>query len=887
MLDVAAVATRLLERSSPLRCRFAGLLGVRELDAVPVVAALVAMHDIGKVDVRFALKAPEVAARLDPRWAGLGGSGPYDHGAWGYVHARDDRRLVEPFGAPDQLLPLFQAVAGHHGTLPSTQPPRSGSAGADLVRRFRTDDAGARSTFAADVARVFRERGASLPLSVNDDFSSAAVVLLAGLCSVADWVGSQVEFFPYVSDPMELADYLSDRALPQADAALDAAGLTGAAPSGQKFHELFPGCTPRDVQLVTEALEMPPGPSLVILEAQMGSGKTEAALSLAERFLARDDATRLFIGLPTQATANGMLDRIDRVADRLFDGRVQLRLAHGQSRRHPAFQRLVEGKRLRALEDADGDEAQVVCARWFLSRKRALLADIGVGTVDQAMQAAIRVKHHFVRTFALASSVVVVDEVHAYDAYMEVILERLTEWLGALGAPLILLSATLPAERRHSLGEAYRRGAGWAALEIPVPMATAAYPLVTVVAQSGVSTHALGEAPPSRELLVERLESSDPAAVVLPRLADAVARGAMVAWIRNTVGDAQEAYDRAREIGLSPTLFHARFRPVDRARIEGDVLARCGPGGARLGALVIATQVVEQSLDLDFDLLFSDLAPIDLLLQRAGRLWRHERPRPEGCDRRLVVVEPGPHEVEALHFGRSGRVYDVATLWLAHDSLAERGTVALPAAIRPLVEATYDPDRRRSRIAAAPNRAALEGAEARRSADLARRQDAAESVCIPPVTFEPRRLATFDDDEEEVRALTRDGESERVLLVDWSPDGTARSIDGAEWATGLFDPERPDGWRTAAALADEIVSFPAWEWDLIERGSRPRGEHAEWASFESQLLDFLERTGLGRVVPVPGRMREEGFIGHVERARGTRQRVTYSRDRGLEFAKEG
>ncbi len=719
MLDVAAVATRMLERSPVLRRRLAALVGLPEAQLTPFIAALVAVHDLGKLDVRFQLKAPQAAIALDSRREGVSGAGSYDHGSWGYVHARSECHLVDALGAPDLIEPLLQAVTGHHGALPSSRPHITGSAGIDTARRFRTQDSDAREAFVEDVVALFARRGAPLPFASPSEPTSALVILVAGLCSVADWIGSQVEHFPYVGAPVAFDAYFVEHALPRADAALQEIGLSGARPSGRAFAELFPGREPRDVQRITEGLALPEGPALVILEAQMGSGKTEAALSLAERFLARGDATRLYVGLPTQATANGMLERVEQAAALLFDGPVQLRLAHGQSRRHPAFQRLVQ----RSLSGGYGagagdDEAQVVCARWFLSRKRALLADVGVGTVDQAMQAAIRVSHHFVRTFALASSVVVIDEVHAYDAYMEVILERLVEWLGALGAPVLLLSATLPAERRHLLSAAYAGGAGWSPPQ-PAEGSSAPYPLVTVVSSSGVSTHSLDTAIADREIVLERIVTDAPSAHVLARLGCAVAQRAMVGWIRNTVADAQAAYDDARSLGLRPLLFHARLRPKDRAAIEARVLSLFGPKGRREGTLLIATQVVEQSLDLDFDLLATDLAPIDLVLQRAGRLWRHERARPEGLDRRLLVVEPEPEATAALRFGGSGRVYDEVTLWLAHNSLAERQTLALPSVIRPIVEASYDPETRAARIAAAPNREALERCESKRARALA------------------------------------------------------------------------------------------------------------------------------------------------------------------------
>lgn len=892
MLDVAAVATRMLQRDATLRRLLTRHLRLPEAEAVAVVALFVALHDIGKLDVRFQLKAREAAVRLDPARESARGGGVYDHGAWGFAAALRDRgALVDPLGETDLVEALLQAVTGHHGELPTRQPPMD-TAGLALGR-FAAGDRAARAEFCADVISLFQTRGARLPLVATERSPIVLAMLVAGLCSVADWVGSQVEHFAYRAEPADLPTYF-DHALLCADRALDAVGIGGAVPSGASFGALFPGFTPRGVQTITEGLEFGRGPMLAFIEEQMGGGKTEAAQSIAERLLANGSASRLYIGLPTQATSNGMLERIVDMAPRMFSGPVHLRLAHGQARSQASFERIVERGRLATGRLAGGygtgggvnDEAQVVCARWFLSRKRALLADIGVGTVDQAMQAAIRVRHHFVRTFALASSVVVIDEVHAYDAYMGVILERLIEWLGALNAPVLLLSATLPAERRLRLGNAYAQGAGWEEAPSAGPARLAAYPLVTVVSERGTSEHALATPPTSVALAVELVECSDPYVAVLPGLIEDVKRGGMVAWIRNTVAEAQEASDQALALGAEPLLFHARLRPLDRRAVEAQVLSRYGRDGKRGGVLLIATQVVEQSLDLDFDRLISDLAPIDLLLQRAGRLHRHSRERPLDFPRTLFVVTPLEAEVSALRFGSSGRVYDPATLWLAHDSLRERAHIQLPGDIRMLVEDTYDSSIRARRLAAASNHEALARAEAARVKELEQREDHARAVCIPPTGFELTRLRTESDDEEEMHAMTRDGDSERVLCVLWdSEQDEASTLDDVPIEWDSLDPEGPKAYALARLLGDQIVSFPAWEWDRLEGGGRPRGDAKAWERFEQKLLTFMGRVGVGEAAVVPVRRHGAEYKGRIKREKSN-HRLRYSPARGLSLERD-
>jgi CRISPR-associated endonuclease/helicase Cas3 len=428
------------------------------------------------------------------------------------------------------------------------------------------------------------------------------------------------------------------RACALASEACAQAGLIRASPVDVDFRGLFPGYSPRDVQTVTEGVPLDV-PALIVVEAEMGKGKTEAALSMAARFLARGIGEGVTVALPTMATSNAMFGRVEEVIPRLFPLQdVQLALAHGRASRDARFQVLVQ-RALRA-RDLDNPEASVACARWLLNKKRILLAQIGVGTIDQALQAALVVRHQFVRMFGLSRNVIIVDEVHAYDAYMEVLLEHLLGWLGALGVPVILLSATLPSERRAALARAWRGpeplmdGANEKEAIAADDLETARtrpYPLVTITTRAGTTTRSTDEVGPSRSLLLERAPNAQDdttnAAVSAARLLAAARAGARVVWIRNTVREAQRAFRAvaANAEEVEHTLFHARFRGCDRRRIEASVLERFGKAAPPGGRVLIATQVVEQSLDLDFDELHTDLAPIDLLFQRAGRLHRHSR----------------------------------------------------------------------------------------------------------------------------------------------------------------------------------------------------------------------------------------------------------------------
>lgn len=888
-LDVAAVTEVMLERNAVLHRRLARWLALPDGTVAPTIAAICALHDVGKFDVRFQRKAPEVADTIWPETRSIA-PGEYDHGAWGYVHLLDladsDRAWFDAT-LGEGAMPLLRAVCGHHGALPGQQEPK------DPMRLRakpfgRTDNDARRAWIDASSSFFRRHRGASLPMRGSPP--PAAMELVAGLCSVADWLGSQVvhegrSYFTYRSVPDDLDAYYQ-RALTNAQHVLDALPLEGAVADDLTFSRLFGFEAPRGIQVLTEELALPDGPSLTILEDRMGAGKTEAALGLVAKMLAARQANGFFVALPTMATSNGIFTRIETFAQRVFRGTVNLRLAHGRARDFDPFVELTR-RSLRGRPTTDDDrEAEVVCARWFLSRKRALLGQVGVGTVDQAMQAAIKLRHHFVRLFGLAQSVVVIDEVHAYDAYMEVILERLVEWLGALEAPVILLSATLPAVRKIALADAYARGAGWA----PGERSTAAdYPLVTRRDALGLNTSALKTVERDRSVCVTRVETENAEVAVLPSLEDAVRRGAVVCWIRNTVAEAQRAFDAVTE-GVPALLFHARMRPMDRELIEAEVLANFGKTGARRPMLLIATQVVEQSLDIDFDLLVTDLCPVDLMLQRAGRLWRHERPdrtsRSRLASPELRVVAPVASRRDALQFGPCAWVYDPVTLWLAWDSIADRTEFHLPSQIRALVEDSYDPPRRRARIEGAPIRAALEAAQDKLDDELATRRHNAASVCIDPVADAGATLlGVHSDDEDSVRALTRDGESRQFLLVHWEADSEeGTSLDGARWP---LDANAPDAWRCASDLHREVVSVHRSPWESDEEGARPRGEFADWERWEKRCRSFLEAMGMGEVVIVPMRSIEgDRFRGSVRSETGRLRRLEYSRRRGLSFLKK-
>lgn len=693
-LDVAAVAILL-----PRRLTF-GLAGQN-------LGFLVALHDIGKFSRPFQAQAPEhwPSSALGPfPSANLPPPGPR-HDALGFYLLRDvlSDRLHD-------VLPLreggrqgwtdyhrghlFRALAGHHGRPP--QEPEVAPGRNVLCEGCLS----AAHSFVEAMQEVFRPSPLTRPTEHHD--VARLGWHLAGLVTLADWLGSRQAWFPYVpseavADP---ATYLWSHALPRAAAALAASGLAPVAPSPfNGLSGLFPGITmPTPVQRWAETVTLPAGPVLAVIEDLTGSGKTEAAVTLAHRLLAAGRADGIFVGLPTMATANAMFDRLADSYRRLFtsEARPSLALAHSRADLDPRFAAALQPEVLppvtRIADPAD-EPAEVHCAAWLAEdRRRALLAQVGVGTLDQALLAALPVRHAPLRLQGLTGKVLIVDEAHAFDPYMRRELVALLRFHAALGGSALLLSATLPCAVRQGLVDAFREGLGAASQAL----ARNDYPLATLAAADGIE-----ETPCDvreglrRRVAVTQLADAEAA---LERIVVAAKAGAAVAWVRNTVDDAIAAADALRVRDVEPLLFHARFAMVDRLEIEREVLRRFGRGStgeARRGVLV-ATQVIEQSLDIDFDLLCTDLAPADLLIQRAGRLWRHVRdPRPVQGPELLVVSpeavpDPSADWVKRPLPGTAAVYRDPALLWRSAREVFARGALTMPQDMRPLIEATFD-----------------------------------------------------------------------------------------------------------------------------------------------------------------------------------------------------
>ena len=692
MLDVGHVAELLLTEILP-RGTAAHLLhglGLPEDDARAWIVFVILLHDLGKATPAFQKKWEGGHAGL--RELGFDLTAPpnaRDHGTIGVflVHG-----ALRELGVDDALAGrLARAVAAHHGSFPSD---------ADVGWRVAVREVGrapawraARGALVDLLSALTKIRERPLPDAAASEGNWAFFSALAGLTSVADWVGSMAEVFVYEA-PSDIEAY-AHRSRERARMSLERVGFR--APLRTKplsFSSLF-GFPPRPLQEAMESLvATTPPPLAIVVEAPMGEGKTEAALFVAHALAAAGVHDGVYIGLPTQATANQMFERLAAFLERTRpDQRTNLQLLHGEA----VFQTRVR-QLLQAVYSPmpHGSEAAtsggLVSEHWFLSKKRALLAPFGAGTVDQALLAVLHTRHAFVRQLGLAGKTVVFDEVHAYDAYTSTILDRLLAWLGTLGASVVILSATLPSTRRRALLEAY---AG-RALDFGH---TPAYPRVSAITRDARPVVATSIGTERASTIVSLTWLPDDPAPLRALVVEQLQVGGALGILCNTVRRAQETYAglRAlRDAGALPRdtvllLLHARFPSEDRQRLEQRLIASIGKGAARPSRMiVVGTQVLEQSLDIDFDRLVTDLAPVDLVLQRAGRLHRHSiAARPRGAEKPALTIIAPEGDPKTVPLDDVGAVYERYVLRRSLILLRERETIALPADIEPLVEAVY------------------------------------------------------------------------------------------------------------------------------------------------------------------------------------------------------
>lgn len=653
-LDVAAVAEVWLDESSTLLHQISSHLKADVPHSKRIVLFFILLHDLGKFDARFQSFREDIRQLLQgSEWGVEADSVYYSHGSCGYQQFSDIYGISE----------AMKAVAGHHGYC-------------DTAFNYYEPDA---DDGLLELDEQAREAWIQFCLKfchLDEVPNIGEIPMLAGLCSVADWIGSSMTNFT-TSPNLDLDNYYQ-QALPRAKQALQEAGLIEKLQDyGFKF--LFPKYESRGIQTLLGELPIEAG--LVLVESDTGSGKTEFALAYASLLMNAGLADGVVFGLPTQATANGLFSRIGEAANKLFPDAIAT-LAHGKSN----F----------IFSDESGFLHQ--------SNKRAFLGSMSVATIDQILMGVLGVRHQFVRSFGTRKSVLILDEIHSFDAYMLGLINQVLKGQREAYSSVILLSATLPYPLKESLLASYNGES-----------LSHSYPLISHTNLQGhTQEFTLSEAVsrPSKKTVVTQLWHSEnllPTSEQVKEIQQWVENGAIVGVICNTVADAQRLYKQINNTNpeLSVDLFHARYSFCDRDRLERQVLDHYGKQAERKGRLLIASQVIEQSLDLDFDVLISQIAPIEFLMQRMGRLWRHDRVSSGLCPRTCSFKEPTfiillPAEeiteecsIEKIktHYQGSGFVYqDIRLLYRTEKYLKNKQSLVFPDCYRDAINFVHNID---------------------------------------------------------------------------------------------------------------------------------------------------------------------------------------------------
>lgn len=512
--------------------------------------------------------------------------------------------------------------------------------------------------------------------------SQPGQVILSGLLIMADWISSNETYFPLIS--LDQDEVSPDRVEVGFTKWLDERAEAWVPnPYFENIYKSRFNFKPRDAQRkISEVINNIDEPGIVILEAPMGMGKTETALIAVEDLAQKTERTGMFFALPTQATSNGIFTRVREWLDHI-EGEKSLRLIHGKAQLNDEFSKLPKS---RNIHGGDG----VGVNEWFAGRKVSILDDFTVGTVDQILLAALKQKHLMLRHLGLSNKVVVIDEAHAYDSYMNIYLNQAIRWLGAYRVPVVILSATLPISKRNSLLKSYMMGANLDYGSIPKPEGfetNEAYPLLTYNDGANIKQFADFETDVGIDYQIIK-KSKDESEDLVGLIKENTPKGGIVGVMVNTVRKAQDfARQCIESFGEDRVeILHSSFIATDRYKKEKNLIKTIGKNGNRPDfKIVIGTQVIEQSLDIDFDILITDLSPMDLILQRMGRLHRHEETkRPTNLKNPVVyVLNCGGYDFDK----GSSFVYSPYILFRTEYYLPEK--INLPNDISHLVQLVY------------------------------------------------------------------------------------------------------------------------------------------------------------------------------------------------------
>lgn len=851
--DTAAVARRLypLWLSDSQQRLLANIFGAPER-AKKVAIWLAGCHDVGKATAAFAMKVEPLRARMEDAGFEFPRRPPppaeqraYPHGRAGQIAvARYLEKHAAGLRSRQSLHRLAEIVGGHHGQFPADEPVPSAfgtnehpcwwSAREDLLQRADQlaglDDEEWKQVLAAQITEPTQ-------------------ALLTGFLIVCDWIASDVSLFPF--DPQRDADTQAFEALASLDFG-DHWDTSGLGDIDQYFKKRFAITQLRPVQRdAVDAARSVSEPSLCLIEAPTGEGKTEIALAAAEDMASKFGLHGLMIALPTRATSDAMFTRTLKWLRNSGqeEHSVTVNLAHGKAQFDEEMRSLPRSHDFRTIY-GDEPEPTLVAHEWFTGRKKSIFADFVVGTVDQLLFGALKAKHLTLRHLGLSSKVVVIDEIHAADTFMQTYLHRVLEWLGAYGVPVVALSATLPPAQRSALLSAYRRGAKVAEQairstgteersrirranreddeQIAEYANNHAYPLITVVGSSqGVQ---LSPVRSDRRTSYEISEVSDDK--LIGRVLEEARKGGCIAVVLDTVNRAQTIFgelSHAKSNGQftgEVQLLHSRFTAESRSVKEKQLVHRLGRDADDRpdSLIVVATQVIEASLDVDFDMMFTDFAPIDLLIQRMGRVHRHTRPddqRPSTMHVARIVLSGGEailqdDQIPQFQKGVS-RVYGNSLLYRSALALRNlfsgRGSnsIVIPGDVPDLIRATYANDP----LVPEPWLTEFQNAEQERLAHEADQSRRSKTFAIGGPgrghIAEWSRLAANEASEDAGAAQVRDAELSLEVAVVQRRNGRIYPL---PWLPEQYVEQQVDLREINAPLARQVamctVALPSW-----------------------------------------------------------------------------
>lgn len=795
---------------------------------------LVSAHDVGKLSPAFSVQVDY----LQQKMCALGFKYPHfnsaerrstPHSAISQTAIREWLQKKFPVVSMQNIQSLACVAGGHHGnyqtmqTLNKAMPGLRGAGREPIWQK-------AREELLEVLQEIVGLSDKELEDLVTVGLNQPSQIILTGFTIICDWIASNADLFPYDL----AAKLIHNTALERADIGLGNLNLPlpWQPEESTSDEELFASRfqlpanfslrpIQRDMLDIVRKVERP---TLIIVEAPTGEGKTELAFTACEILAQRFGYGGVFTALPTQATSNAMFSRMlswlqKSVPESDF---ASVNLLHGKAQFNEEFTNLQNW----TFTGIGESEADTLEAHWWLSgRKKAILADFVVGTIDQVLMASLVSKHVVLRMLGLAGKVIILDEIHAADEYMQVYLDGALRWLGALGIPVIALSATLPPARRAAMLRVYQEGRNDSPVEIESVCRKASnssgYPLISL-AEADVEPVISAPSGRRSEVHIEFCPENENFSV--QQFISEICDGGCVAIIRNTVARAQKTYQELQtEFGEDVVLLHSRFLTNDRLKLEEKLVHLLGREGNRPKRLiVVATQVIEQSLDIDFDFMVSDLAPMDSLIQRMGRLHRHIRSkntRPKNMQNPRFIITGFRENEQGVPIVDKGaaRVYGEAlllrSLATVKEHLHSRDVIISPDDIAGLVRRAYVEDM----PAPVGWEKIWQFAEQKRKAELVRLKSQAETGLVEKPKSGVQALNGWaqgiasDDEEVLSRSVRNIADSIEVVAVVKGPDGKIRTFDWLdEYANEEVDLENGLPAEFAKAIACCTVQLPGW-----------------------------------------------------------------------------